>query len=420
MTQTRPAHTSISPAPGAAAAAVGRTAGAGRRIGHMPELTGLRGVAALWVVALHAYGYHTYATGVADHPLGTYFAQFGWIGVDVFFVLSGFLLALPLLARVGQPMDRGRWHRYLVSRFTRIVPPYYGSLLLVVLLVALQPQMQVDRVYLLRHLAFVHTFWSDSLLSLNPVAWTLVIEVQFYLLLPLLVPLFVGRRWIATTCGAIILVLGYGTFAYEFAGGQHKGLLFLHLPAFALHFTLGILAARAYLSGWRPPVPGRWLVPLAVASFGLLPVVTIENDWLPAALDDRLGWIILRPLVGVAAVVVIYSVATQASWAARVLRTPVLLHMGAISYSLYLLHMPVLGWFAINGPVLHGWGFSAYLALAIGISWAASVGFYQVVERPSLALKALWLERRTARAPPAGSTGSVLASPIEPQPVRDE
>ncbi len=149
-----------------------------------------RGLAAMLVFFFHFWAFVWYKKSVVVGGLNfSPFFQAGYRGVDIFFVLSGFLLFFSL------------WHsnaalkEYYLRRIKRIVPIYYFSLF--VLLILNSPIFFTTREGLLdigKHLLFLHAFWPESFQSINPVAWTLSQEMLFYAILPLLFWLG-GRRW---------------------------------------------------------------------------------------------------------------------------------------------------------------------------------------------------------------------------------
>src|SRR5579883_2068808 len=149
---------------------------------HIPELDALRGLAALVVVVYH----------LRSHKI-----VFGWAAVDLFFVLSGFLITTIILSNtLGGQFFKGFYAR----RSLRIWPIYYLSLLAFALINPFLPRPYAisDALpYYLTYTQNVHYYWSDTGPFLRPFGhtWTLAIEEQFYLIWPLLIFL-VGRRFV--------------------------------------------------------------------------------------------------------------------------------------------------------------------------------------------------------------------------------
>jgi hypothetical protein len=159
-----------------------------RRQGAIPELDGLRGIAILLVLLRH--GARPYWEGTGSlYPIGAWDAGIplvnGWMGVDLFFVLSGFLISHHIMRRSAGPVARVEWREYCSRRLLRIAPAYYAVLLLVALVPL--PFYPIDREGIGLRLAYHLLFLQDYLPSDFVVAfWSLGVEVKFYLAAPLL------------------------------------------------------------------------------------------------------------------------------------------------------------------------------------------------------------------------------------------
>jgi peptidoglycan/LPS O-acetylase OafA/YrhL len=183
-----------------------QASGAARASGHIPALDGIRGVAIVWVV-LHN------TTSLASGPTSgvfyvfNVFAHTGWIGVQLFFALSGFLITAGLLDTQGAPHY---FRNFYAKRALRILPLYYTVLLVVLValprLVTLRPPFSAD------HQASLWLFitnWTNSAPYGFAHFWSLAVEEQFYIVWPLLVCRLPPRRllgaclWIAA--GALMV-----------------------------------------------------------------------------------------------------------------------------------------------------------------------------------------------------------------------
>ena len=168
---------------------------------HLRVLTGVRGWAALWVFMYHAWVYAKYPPLVVELfglPVDlTPLFSMGGVGVTIFFVLSGFLLATPFAQWQAGQRERPRLGRYLFRRVMRVFPAYYvqlAILLLIAVWVPGQPGID-DWGALFRHLLMLFTPPPLGTLPINNVWWTLPIEFSFYLVLPLLALLLRPGRW---------------------------------------------------------------------------------------------------------------------------------------------------------------------------------------------------------------------------------
>ncbi|MEK6975990.1 MAG: acyltransferase [Candidatus Thermoplasmatota archaeon] len=359
-------------------------------------LDGMRGVAALLVVGFHVV---IFTLGVRiDQPLdtgpmmthaSTWFLGWGFIGVDFFFVLSAFLLSQPFLA----PTTTQTWRSYASKRLLRVLPAYYASILLVWLLFGRADHwwFAIDWTELWRHVLFLHGFWPDSQLDVSAVYWTLAVELQFYLILPLLVLPFRTRWWPVALAVAAAISLAYR--AWAFVPGDVLATRFqeLQLPAFLWHFALGVAAARFRKQVRARALAPRWLdagIAAAVLLFIVAPSAAFGFE--TAAIEADTPWFITlyRPLVAIGFTGVILLGCAGPSWSSRFFESRPLKTLGDWSYSLYLTHYAAGAWLLLSLPSLFALDLPS-LAFVVAV-WCvlASGAFYWVVERPALALKA--------------------------------
>ena len=190
-----------------------------------PIVEGWRGLAALLVMLAH-FGP---AAGLQNALVLTAFT-----GVDLFFVLSGFVFAPILMG--GQPQH---WGAYAVRRAFRILPAYWLAVMVYAVLLWLQTGSAGPWA---SHLAFLHLSSPQTAFALNPAFWSLVPEVEFYLMLPLLALWVRGSsvRFLWLLAGALALRLGIS----QFADRESANLAFVamhHLPGMLVEFLLGSL-----------------------------------------------------------------------------------------------------------------------------------------------------------------------------------
>ncbi|MEO8847567.1 MAG: acyltransferase, partial [Casimicrobiaceae bacterium] len=246
---------------------------------HLKALTGVRAFAATWVLLFHCWlnaGSPPLRVGTSAHSLDlTPLVAFGWLGLDVFFVLSGFLLcrqaSLKLDRRVGGG-GGGRFRQafgenygaFLRRRILRVFPAYYACLTALLLLAAAGVYLRLpDYTDLLLHLGMVHNFIEKYIATMNGVFWTLPFEWQFYLVFPLLFVLL--RRhggWVlygvALSCvvASKLIVMatnnGYAQLLLtiridEFAAGMCAGAYALHHRGSRAHATAAFWIGVAIL-----------------------------------------------------------------------------------------------------------------------------------------------------------------------------
>ena len=198
----------------------------------------------------------------------------GYMAVDLMLLLSGFLLYLPV-ARSGKMPDTLTFYG---KRLRRILPSYLAAVALALLFARIygreigSPPLWKD---LLAHLTFTHTFWRTTYYwtSLNAALWTLAVEMQFYLLFPLIGRVFHKSPWL-TFAGMTALGLGAGALAVR---AEDIGMVFNQLPCMLQLYACGMLSAHL-LARYGGKLPG-WLCALgsAVCLFGILRVLWVQN-----------------------------------------------------------------------------------------------------------------------------------------------
>ncbi|MGA8475591.1 MAG: acyltransferase [Candidatus Cybelea sp.] len=306
-------------------------------------MDGLRAIAVLSVVAFHAA---ISIPGIEKLPIPWALTLAGKHGVDLFFVLSGFCLSYPTLKRLR---DRGESvfsvSAFAAKRLVRILPPYFAAIaLLSALAVTLWHFGIVYSVYepfswltVAQNLLFADA----STLYVNPSFWTLAVELRWYFFFPFLLWLWIQfpRAFAAVACAC---VLAYFTRA--------NSLDVSILPA----FMLGIVAADMRIRDYRLP-----LLALPVG-IGILASAISQGD-----INVSLTWQITAFLfvVGVG----------QSEGIEKVLSVRLLTIVGVASYSIYLVHEPLI-------RITERFGTPAPAAAAIGI--AAGFAFWGAFERP--------------------------------------
>jgi peptidoglycan/LPS O-acetylase OafA/YrhL len=264
------------------------------------------------------------------------------MGVEMFFVISGFIIPFSL-HKAGYRLEN--FGRFLAKRIARLDPPYFATILLCIAIsyaVTLAPGFHGEWPHytwtqLAAHIAYLNSFM--HLQWVNVVFWSLGIEFQYYLLIGLAFPLLVARR-AAVRAGFLALLLAVSLLVRD------ESLLFRYLPLFVagiltFQAKAGLISTRALLLGLAATC-----VAGPIAGVGIATALAIRFVEIPAS-----------RLTG----------------------------FGAISYSLYLLHVPVGGKilnyggrFANGGPEV-----ALLLAAAVAGSIAAAMIFYRLVELPS-------------------------------------
>jgi peptidoglycan/LPS O-acetylase OafA/YrhL len=328
---------------------------------HRPEIEGLRAVAVLAVLLFHA--------GFA--------VPGGYIGVDVFFVISGFLITRNILRdqRAGDFTFGG----FYVRRIRRLFPALAVTLLATLAAgwqwLAPDDMAQLAESALFAVLSLSNIlFWRDigyfdAGAASKPLlhTWSLAVEEQFYLVWPAVVvgASRLGRAW---GLSAVVAVVGIASFlGAEFHRAADPGAVFYLMP-----FRMFELSTGALLAVIDPPRPRPSLAKLAtLVGLGATAYCFVGFD---ATTAQDHGWALL-PCLGTA--LVIHGGSNR--WSTPLLANPVATGLGAISYSLYLVHWPVITF----DHSLHGAGLSApHKLLMVGVCVALATAMYWLVEWP--------------------------------------
>ncbi|GCE04047.1 acyltransferase family protein [Dictyobacter aurantiacus] len=396
--------------------------------GHKKNIAVLDGVRACAIIAVIMFHINLLALhnlwDLPDHPFASALATFGGSGVTLFFVLSGFLLFLPyakaLLFQVEWPSLR----QFYLKRALRIIPAYYVALFTIILF--FKPQyLQPGR---WKQLALFLTFFMDSshgtFRKLNGPFWTLAIEWQFYMLLPLLALgfLLLARRLpespaqrlrVMIGCCGLMVIWGLGIRMLGGTAEAHHPTTFIaRLAVFVLYgiqgkylenFAVGMIICLCYTYAWHAEHSAdiryglRWASPLlAIIGLGLLfftaiwhfnvlhlqvPIFAFMNVLTPQF--DWLNETIIAMGYGACVMAILFG----PTWLQRPFAWRPLCWIGFISYGLYMWHLPFLDLFdqqimphlpTVNGVATYllywGWLFVIVVPIAV-VS-------YRLIEKP--------------------------------------
>ena len=328
---------------------------------HIKSMDTLRAVAIMSVVLAHtvlSYGAPDYLA-----PL-----QFGGTGVDLFFVLSGWLLGGQLFKELSKD-SRVNVRRFWYRRWMRTMPAYYSVLLVIC---AQNYITNPDFHFPWKHFIFIQNY--DYPLSFFSVSWSLAVEEQFYLFIAPLIAFFARVK-----PGVRVLILGILFFVplvirffgfYEHINETHARLDFCLLGV--------LLACVKYQYGrvWdklcfvSPYLAGISLVIYLLSFYFRYNPVSWWGDPDKFILALMFGsWVVF---------------ANSSKWASKSLHFPGAYYIATRAYSLYLLHPEVLALMRIYGADL---GFIEYLLLTVFFGFVASEVLYRVIEKPFMAMR---------------------------------
>lgn len=351
-----------------------------------PQLDSIRAVAAIMVVATHA----AFWSGI--YPRGTWGAatQRLEVGVAIFFVLSGFLLARPYLiaARYGRPVDPVR--DYALKRVGRIMPVYVVTVVAAFVLVGRNDDLGFDR--LLLNLTLTDYFVHDQLPYGLTQMWSLSVEASFYLCLPFVGHWFLRRFWRPNVTMVALLAVGVIGVVWLAVTTDRGDLLAARwLPSYALWFVAGIIVAVVQvdpdstaltrtLRRWFTDRTAMWLLALA-----LFVIISTPIGGSPLLVTHTASEMVMRHLfyAAIAVLVVAPCVFVTDDAAARALSHPWFRHLGYTSYALFCCHMIVVELlFTTSGFEIFQEPFIPLFLLLLGISLVLAELLHRYIEQP--------------------------------------
>ena len=403
------------------------------------QLTGIRLVAAVWVLLYHSQG-PLDAIGLLSMPVLPDFIRVGRLGVDLFFALSGFILAHTYLSSLGERLKVDKSLKFLWLRLARIYPVHLVMLLVAGFAVFAQSIVtgeELDRSWLnpwdfIKNLLLIQEWGSDPQRGWNFVAWSLSMEWLAYLIFPFMA-LVLWRMhkhlptwalclfWIMSLTPLVIYGLGSSDPYYT----ENWGSTYRVLTA----FTAG---AISYLIVDRLRDSDRAAAVCDVLAF-VLPAIVVAASvflaWLPAAVSPITSTDPdaepLPPLFHLTLVPVLIAwigvLALSRRAMANLLATKIMVFGGFISYSLYMTH---LVWFGLwragmkalgieSGPL-----YALSVVFLLGMSFVIAYVMWRLVEEPARIRMRTWIGIRPTPTEEAGeaivdSTDPTTATPID-------
>jgi peptidoglycan/LPS O-acetylase OafA/YrhL len=323
-----------------------------------PSFDGLRAIAVLLVMADHC-----------DIPT---FDQ-GYFGVDLFFVLSGFLITR-LLADEIDATGRVDVRRFYLRRLLRLTPALL-LFLTAYLMIAPWVWPQLDLLVHARDVALVlfylsdysQAFWNNPKVLIH--TWSLSVEEHFYLIWPFVVLLLarIKPRWrLAVLFGIYLLASAWRIYEYEITGWDAT---YYRFDTRISGLVCGSLLATALRH--RNLISEKAANAAGLVAWAALVVCLSIGYW-------RAPWslVVMPNVAHIAAVGLLISASTKESWVSSVLTSPTLVAIGTISYGMYLWHYPIAIYFRELTP----WYWTG--SIVLGFSIAMATVSYWIVERP--------------------------------------
>lgn len=363
----------------------------------LPGLDLLRSIAIVWVMCFHSF----LLGGLG--PDWAWLSRYGWMGVDLFFVLSGFLIGTQVLA----PLARGEglsFTDFYLRRAFRILPAFVAVLALYLAWPGVResPGMEPWWKFLSFTLNLSIDYGRNTAFSH---AWSLCVEEHFYWVFPLMAVALHRRlsvRGFLVFCAAVVaagvaLRAGAWWHGMQVDPGMDRRNWFVEDLYYPSWNRLDGLLCGVALATWKTFRPEAWARARRHADLALLAgaAVMALAFWLfrdrVGLLGNTLGWPVLSFGLGL----LVFAGAGRDGLLGR-LDVPMAGWLAAISYSLYLVHKAV--YHVVQqavGPALEGRGLVA-AAVYGGASILAGAALYYAVERPGLRLRSRWVRRRAA------------------------
>lgn len=363
--------------------------------GRLTSIDALRGIAALGVVLYHAVAQtgSVVPNNLFQYPIRLiqFVSSFGYVGVFLFFVISGFCIHLQWAkARAAGQPQQIKFGDFWKRRLRRLYPPYLITLALFLGMTALTAGIDVTHFFVydvVMHLLMLHNLDPHTCYSINGVFWTLAVEEQLYLAYFLL--LYLRNRW---GWGPTLIICGFARLGWFFFGHYVWLATGVGIPvpeAAASHWltwALGAVAVEAAFGLVKLPAWCRnvWLGSLAVVTASAISVTLplIQKD---TFVHDS-AWLLMHPMWGLGFFILVNrAVQAERPWLAALRRPRRLVtafaSLGVFSYSLYLTHELVImqsWWFTVAWlpPMLNT--LLIVTPATIAFAWV----FFQFCEKP--------------------------------------
>jgi len=368
--------------------------------GEIPALTGLRGFAAAWVLMYHAWVFAepkliTFELVGINFDITPLFSG-GWAGVQIFFVLSGFLLSLPFVRWQEGMRDRPAIKMFLIRRIARVFPAYYLQLFLMLVMGWLiQRSLPISLSDIPQYLLMLFVPPPVGIGSpvLNGVWWTLPIELSFYFALPVLSVLLAWqRRWLLLG-GALLVMIFWRWLVVDVIHGEPTYLWATQLPGAIDSFALGMFGAMLHTKLYEQETVDidqykrllKWLLPIALIGYVLM-FKWMHLDYLSYWKSSPLFYL-WTPLCSLAVLVVILAGAARVAIIDMVFGNRAIQLVGVISYGVYLWHYPVQKWLLNNSWIgtMEGYKFPWLFLISVVLTFSLATLSWLLVEKKAIA-----------------------------------
>ncbi len=343
---------------------------------YLPFVDGIRFIAIMPVVLLHAnerflryvYGEEN-LSGIGDQM--NYIISRGAIGVMIFFALSGFVLALPF----AKGTTNFSYKTYFSRRLERLEPPYIFWMSLFAVILFFQSGIGIAEMagHYFSSIFYLHNIVYSDFPIINPVAWSLEVEIQYYLMAPFIAITYFNQKDELTRRLVLSLLLLFFIVYQHVLGFQFQPFRASILGQLQ-HFLIGLLAADLYThsKNWSSKRTYLWDI------IGLISIPVMMFTWT----DDLEKALLFSP-----ALLSFFISTFKGRIIPQILSYKWIPVIGGMCYTIYLTHLPLLElMYSLIGKIGYSTtylsGLSISLILTLPIILLSSIIFYRVIERP--------------------------------------
>lgn len=343
---------------------------------YMPEIDGLRFIAISWVAVLmhlpNIINLNLYGQDKFNHSIINKIVLEGGNGVCFFFMISGFILAIPFLQEKLYAQKKVSLKKYYLRRLTRLEPPYIAALLIAFTMLIVIGKYTIAGLAdnLLASLFYMHDWIYQDHSRVLGVAWSLEVETRFYLLAPFIAYIFlIGKAWVRRF---ILILLAIAGCIKQYNEIWNPASPFIN---FLCYFLVGMLLADLYLAKWkliRNDNLSKWA--------GIILFIGMHFIFSP----DALVLYILKMM----ALGLFFHIAISNPWWKKILSIQWISVVGGMCYSIYLIHLMVMSAttrllqeIPIRNKIV---GFFVFTVIILLVVLIASMIFYRFIEQPCM------------------------------------
>ena len=340
----------------------------------LPFIDALRFLAIVPVLLTHIFSFIVLKKNYTQSSISSWWwipIKNGGNGVQLFFAISGFILALPFISYyLGISDKQVSLKKYFLRRITRLEPPYIISMVFFFVLLVVTHKYTFDVLFphLIASLLYVHNIVYGKGSDINTVAWSLEVEVQFYILAPLLFIVF-KRKQLTRRLIILFLIILFASLNSFF------NIYYRSLPGQFQFFLIGVLAADFFVSQKNDGFLSKFNHPLI---FAICLVLLFFIKYNSGFTYQILFLLTLFTLFLCSVTPLVRN---------RFLKNNVVTFFGGMCYSIYLIHYPLISF--IGNKLLakitadsFTKQFLLYFIIIVPIILMCSVGFYLLFERP--------------------------------------